>query len=431
MPRFFFNFGAFVAARVAGNLLFFYPQECRRFASWPFSSGVFFRPSLCKILIRMRILILTQPLYTNYGGLLQAYALQRVLRCMGHEVWTEDRPKHRTKRSFERLRRSNTLRRWMGKKPVYFPSDEEQAFIVRHTRAFVDTHIVTTPLVCSSYEHERAGSHFDAYVVGSDQVWRPRYSPCLENYFLDFVQGAKVRRIAYAASFGTDTWELTGKQTKICGNLLRQFDAVSVREDSGVELCRRHFGVEAVCMPDPTMMLTSADYELIAQEEESSQHVGELLVYMLDRSKEKQAIVQHVAERMCLQVNEVMPREKFKEVGADKLADCVYPSVGNWLRGFCEARFVVTDSFHGVVFSLLFNKPFVAVGNVVRGIARFTSLLTGYGLQERLVTSVIEVTDTLLFAPMSWGAVNEKVSRERERAIAFLKENLQERKKPM
>lgn len=92
-------------------------------------------------------------------------------------------------------------------------------------------------------------SDYDAIIVGSDQIWRPQYFPNVETAYLNFTEDWNIRRIAYAASFGTDEWEYTPEQTMICGRLLQNFDAVSVREKSGVDLCRDHFHVQATQVP--------------------------------------------------------------------------------------------------------------------------------------------------------------------------------------
>ena len=372
----------------------------------------------------MKILILTQPLQVNYGGLLQAYALQQVLKRMGHEVWTERRMASVRKSPFDVLKRQNIVRRMVGKRPVYYPTREEWAAIARHMEAFVEQYITVTPPVWSADKRELEGMRFDAYVVGSDQVWRPRYSPFLPNYFLDFVKTEDIKRIAYAASFGTDEWELTSDETVECGKLLQRFDAVSVREDSGVVLCRKYFGVDAVRMPDPTLLLTHEDYEAIVEYEQKQHKPDCLLVYMLDKSQEKLAVVRQVARYLQLPINEVMPRENFSEVGKRQLADCVYPSVGDWLCGFQDAAFVVTDSFHGTVFSLLFNKPFIVMGNVQRGMSRFRFLLGTLGLENRMVSSSADLTEEFLFSSMDYEPINMWLELERQKGLSFLKKNL-------
>lgn len=105
-------------------------------------------------------------------------------------------------------------------------------------------------------------------------------------------------------------------------------------------------------------------------------------------------------------------------------AKCRYPSVESWLQAFLGAGFVVTDSFHGTVFSILFNKPFIAIGNSGRGMARFESLLSQFGLEERLVKSPGEVSPALLQSQINWDSVNQKRKALAEEGQAFLKSQL-------
>ena len=189
----------------------------------------------------MKIGILTQPLHSNYGGLLQNYALQQTLIRLGHEVetidWEGDSGLRETLYKMK-VRVLHTLLPNKYPQLGYKPNNNEQAIIQRNTNHFINTYINHTEAM-HSYEgfvSQAAKGKYDAYVVGSDQCWRPCYNAFLPSMFLDFVQDKQVKRIAYAASFGTDKWEFTPQQTNICAPLAKKFDMVSVREDSGVKL---------------------------------------------------------------------------------------------------------------------------------------------------------------------------------------------------
>ena len=171
----------------------------------------------------MKIGILTQPLQRNYGGILQCYALCEVLKGLGHEVCVLDRHHHtpflrKVLRSAKRIllyclgaeKKENILSIWM--------TAGQMRTISRHTSAFIDRHIPhTRPLLGTKALRQAAGNeHIDAYVVGSDQVWRPVFSPCIANYFIDFDHRDNIVRIAYAASFGVDTWEYDRQTQQVC-----------------------------------------------------------------------------------------------------------------------------------------------------------------------------------------------------------------------
>jgi exopolysaccharide biosynthesis predicted pyruvyltransferase EpsI len=97
--------------------------------------------------------------------------------------------------------------------------------------------------------------------------------------------------------------------------------------------------------------------------------------------------------------------------------------VEEWIRGFMDAEFVVTDSFHGTVFSIIFNKPFISIANESRGTTRFTSLLKMFNLENRLIFSPEELNLDKV-KEIDWGNVNEILEQDKERAIFFLKRNL-------
>ena len=123
---------------------------------------------------------------------------------------------------------------------------------------------------------------FDAYVVGSDQVWRPTYNlgDKLFDMYLAFADGQQVKRLSYAASFGVDKWEYSDDQTRICSELAKQFDAISVREKSGVKLCADNLGVDAIHVLDPTMLLDPSDYnKLIGKQISDKTTGGVILLY--------------------------------------------------------------------------------------------------------------------------------------------------------
>lgn len=372
----------------------------------------------------MKICILTQPLNTNYGGLLQAYALQTVLKNLGHEVVTEDRKYNNRFTLIGWIKRINWIRTLIGKRKIYYPDDQEMKVISQHTGQFIKKHISVTGPLFSHDSREICNLAFDAYIVGSDQVWRPMYSPNLKNYFLDFTAGKNVKRIAYAASFGTDQWEFTPEQTKVCSELVKKFDAISVREESGVTLCREHLDVKAVTMLDPTMLLDKEEYINLVFSEDEAEHDGNVMIYFLDRTEFKDTITKEICKKLNGRPFCVTPEKQYSEVGPKGLYKCVYPSVTSWLKGFLAAEYIVTDSFHGTVFSIIFNKPFIAVANKERGLSRFISLLKMFGLEDRLVFSIEDVTEDLIFREIDFVRVNSLIKTEQAKSFSFLKESL-------
>lgn len=371
----------------------------------------------------MKIGIITQPLHNNYGGLLQNYALQSVLKTMGHEVITINQVDIYI--PLWKLIASNIktlLFRMVGKDRnfICISIKRRQKYIRQNTSVFIHKYINHTIRIKNKKTLCKVVKSLclDAYIVGSDQVWRPLYNADLYTSFLDFTDSWQVMRIAYAASFGVDNWEFSDAQTVRCRELIQAFDAVSVRETSGIELCEKYFDVNACLVSDPTMLLDACDYKKLVEQENEEISSGSLLTYILDNDKNKQSYIADVATKLNLLSFSVMPELDLASATAKCLDKCVFPSVTKWLRGFIDAKFVVCDSFHGAVFSIIFNKEFVVLGNEERGMARFRSLLKMYGLEERLITDWNDLS--VVMKPIDWGRVNGIRKEMKDLSMGFL-----------
>ncbi len=222
----------------------------------------------------MKIGILTQPLYCNYGGIIQCFALQKVLHKMHHEAIVLQREflRKNTFKDVLTYYSKHIIKLILGRQSSwhYSISQERRDYIARNTYQFIKNHINPRTKHCYTTAELKDvvdQLNLDAIIVGSDQVWRPDYSPCQPNYFLDFLgDNQHIRRVSYAASFGTDEWTFSEKLTNVCRNLIKQFDAVSVREESAVKLCQDYFGIKATQVIDPTMLLDSDDYIQLTHE---------------------------------------------------------------------------------------------------------------------------------------------------------------------
>lgn len=371
----------------------------------------------------MRIGIVTLPLHTNYGGILQAYALQTFLMGMGHEVehlqpevvYVESHPswlmplvycKRFLKKGF--AGESNI--------PVF---THPSKWIRINTDAFIASHINPRYLTKKGWNEELA-NEYDAIVFGSDQIWRPIFAYPIEKYFGSFLGDYKIRRISYAASFGTEDNEYSGNQQKTCSELLKKFSAVSVREKSAVAICKERFGVDAKHLLDPTMLLSSEDYLQIFEQANTPKSRGSLAIYVLDENPQIEAFI----KKQSTQKNLIPFRTNSKvENPNDKLSERQQPPVERWLRSFHDAEFVITDSFHACVFSILFHKPFICIGNKNRGMSRFESLLNMFGLENRLV-DINDIAD-YVEKEIDWEHVDSVLAQKREEAFQFLNQALQ------
>ncbi len=376
----------------------------------------------------MKIGILTLPLHFNFGGILQAYALQSILERMGHDVVVFGKKRQTACFSIKRipiylyriikkyvLRKKNVI--------VFFEAQNYRDFerICENTSAFVKTHINERKVVCFK---ELKESEFDALVVGSDQIWRSRYVKSswnteISNAMLKFAEHWKIKRLSYAASFGTNQWELSPQETNEWRRLISLFNVVSVRERDGVDLCEKYLGVNAKVVLDPTMLLEKEDYRLLLADMADCKPDGDMLNYVLDESDEVCRAVSKIAQKFSMKTFKVnVPADK-KEIPVE----CrIQPSVEQWLNGFDKAKFVITDSFHACVFSIIFKKPFVVFQNESRGSSRIRNLLSMFDLENHLVNENSEILGIQNYEIPEF--VYEKVRNMQCASINFLKSAL-------
>lgn len=358
----------------------------------------------------LRVGVLTLPLNKNFGGNLQAFAMVQALRKRGHSTVLLNRQHPPTDASAPTDPATD--------QPL---ADSYGMNSSTPNASFIDRYLTpTTPRLYSSQQmasHVR-GLDLDAIVVGSDQVWRAKYArSILTDFFLGFLPAsASTLRISYAASFGADKIAYGEKQAEVA-RLLARFDAISVREDSAVSLCRSQLGGDAEHVLDPTMLLDPADYAAVLPPGGAASD-GQLLTYVLDADDDKARVIHEIERRLGISAfgtNGLAfgAESALRTAQGDR-------SVEHWLASFYRPAFVITDSFHGVVFSILFNRPFIAYGNPKRGMARFESLLRMFGLESRLVVSSDDLDVDAMLAPVDWARVNARLAELRSHSVQFL-----------
>ena len=378
----------------------------------------------------MKIGILTQPLYCNYGGILQCYALQTVLQRMGYETIILQREFDRKYTFFGACIYyvKHFVKLLFGRKSSwhYYVNSHKRDYIAQNTYKFIEKNINPRTKHCYSTKElkkEVEKLNLGAIIVGSDQVWRPDYSPCLPNYFLDFIEdNSCIKKISYAASFGKDQWTLSEKKTAKYRKLLQAFDAISVRESSAIKLCKDLFRVDATQVIDPTLFLESKDYLSLVTTKKTNR--GNLFCYILDKSKQKKDIIFFLSHKNNFSPFESMPLLSDTKDNLFKNIDkCVYPPIEDWLSAFMEAEMILTDSFHGTVFSIIFNKPFWVIGNQERGMARFESLLSLFNLNCRIITDS-DYMDLDFMKPIDWETVNKRKMILKKDSLQFISKSL-------
>lgn len=328
-----------------------------------------------QINIKMKIAIVTM-ISDNYGACLQCYALQKILQKNGHSVTVINRgwyPLHKL-----------TLKEKM--KNIYRD-------IVFHNpfKIFRSEHLNMSNPIYEESDLYYLKNKFDVVITGSDQVWNYGCIKIMKLYFyLDWVDTNTTKRYSYAASFGTDSFPVTQEQKKKVSALLATFSGISVREKSGQYIMDEIFNLKSKKHLDPTLLLNRDDYNKIISEANLKKLYEEKYIckFFLDSSKNKEEFIADIAKKIGLPVVDNYPLNNEQK----KIINNSLLSVQEWLRNIRDAKLVVTDSFHGTVFCLIFNVPFISINNSKRGSTRFSSLLSLFNQEHRLIDS-LEIND--------------------------------------
>jgi hypothetical protein len=362
-----------------------------------------------------KIGILTLPLNNNYGGTLQAFALHQFLKNQNYDVHLIQKEAYRPiwKRIIIRLLETIPFQNLNNYRLASIKNRYHRPFIDKYLPQKTSKSFTTSDLEIIAAEH-----NFYAVIVGSDQVWRLDYinDGHYSSYFLDFVKSPRTLKISYAASFGKDSWQAEDKREEV-KYLLQKFDAVSTREISGIEICKRDFNLDQCThVLDPTLLVDKHVYDCFLSTPPSPTHKT-VLTYILDHSQRKNDLASEV-------VNNLSEPYKLISIYENNSHNPKYDAA-QWVNLFANSDFIVTDSFHGMVFSIIFNKEFVVIGNKERGLARFSSLLRLLGLESRLIVDDggYNIHD-ILSTTIDYGIVESIISDLRIRSKSFLESSL-------
>ncbi|NOJ13172.1 polysaccharide pyruvyl transferase family protein [Vibrio splendidus] len=357
----------------------------------------------------MRVAVITFPLINNYGGIIQAFAMMKLLEDLGHEPILVNCQSESKLKSISKFIIKKHLLGFMSRfKGVTLTLKNKDL------AKFVETYISpkTTP-ICNSQQLEKYfDSHkFDACVVGSDQVFaKMGYANFENDYSLGFIKNDMIK-LSYGASFGADRYQGDNDKVDFHKENLKKFAGISVREESGVKVCKDTFGVDSTHVLDPTMMIDLSNYLNIVAEGSNDSDLeknNELFAYVLDSNNVKTNEIQSFANEMGLSTRQIN----------DGNASANVISMENWIGSIYYADHVITDSFHGCVFCIIFNKPFHCYVNRKRGADRFLSLLNMFGLEDRIIES--KISNDLI----NWDNVNTILEENRAKSFDFILKHL-------
>ena len=334
----------------------------------------------------------------NYGAVLQAYALAEVLRRMGYGV------------EFFYL----TWTTWRHDLAAFVTP------LSRRFESFRREYICTFSKECHTKEDlAQASKGLDCCIVGSDQIWNPAITTHRAlRYFGDFLPDG-VRRFSYAASFGSDSWRFP-ELTNEVGKLLMRFNALSVRENEGVGICHDVFGCDAVKVLDPTLLL--GDFSSLLRNPAFKDAV---VGFKFAPSEAYYGVMKTVARELNTfpVLMEGLSKVAFK--AGMRIRRSWFPSPQTWVTNIANARFVVTDSFHCMVFAILFKKEFAVIPSNSALQSRMTSLLNDLGLGDRLFSSHQEALDRKIWnKSIDYVEVDKRLENLRENSMSFLRSAL-------
>lgn len=274
-------------------------------------------------------------------------------------------------------------------------------------------------------ELPQLNSYCDMFLVGSDQLWN--YWSTKNNgayFFLDFVEDSK-KKIAYATSFGHPSYGAPNSVLKENAYFLNQFDAVSVREQDGIGICRDIFGVDAVCNVDPVFLCEESEYDELIIDSKVNETRKYIMAYILTPSKEKRTAILEIAKALELPVILILDAQKNQEENRlimnmpEALRENL--EMEDWLYYIKNAELVLTDSYHGLCFSLIFRRDFVCFANIKRGMSRFETILRMTNLEQRMLFQPMDAVEKRVYAEkIDYKEVWAKLQPEIERSKIWL-----------
>lgn len=336
----------------------------------------------------MKTGILTFHDVDNYGAVLQAYALQQTLKKLG--IDNEFVAIERVKKDAPQITAKGPMAAFARK--LKEAGEERSRLFEKFREDCME--------ISSLYSQKELGELEDAYayfLAGSDQVWNVRIPDVDPRYFLTFASPEK--RCSYAASFGSG--ELPDQVASWCGKQLEQFAHISVREESGKELIKRLTEKQAKVHVDPTLLLERVDWERISEELEEEY----VLLFLLNYDEEAVKLAKAEAEKRNVGLK-VVTAAFLPQLGMDAWCKT---GVRPWISLMRNARYVVTNSFHGTVFSIIFEREFCAVplkGELSSRNGRIRELLDKTGLS----------------AGRDYDYAKQVIGRMRLEALSYLKE---------
>lgn len=369
----------------------------------------------------MKASVITLHTVDNYGSVMQTYATQQILKKCGYDVefvdyWRRDNlPQSRAERMLE----GSTLQKL---KPLWGINDFTRRATVSILKSvlekqkspmwkFLEERVNLTKVRYCSYDELKSDPPMaDVYITGSDQVWNSIWNKGIDPaYYLDFAPTGKPR-IAFSASIGRE--QLDAEEIPETKRLLQKYSAISVREQSAVELLES-MDIKSTLVLDPTLMLEADEWRKLAAKQKKEKPY--ILIYQLNPNPQ----MDQYAERLAQKKNWEVVRIGFGRSDRQKGVRCVMmPSVEEFLGLFCDSACVLTDSFHATAFSLNLGTDFISIlpgrfGTRIESITKLTRT------ENRILSSYDDLT--VIDGDIDKENIQNIFAVERKKGFAFLK----------
>ncbi len=332
----------------------------------------------------------------NYGSLLNGYATFTILKSLG-------------------LNPLNIISPYNGFEP--------------HAKKFFDA-VYKNEDISELYTFEQLhelNDICDSFLTGSDQIWnyKNKDNTRYDEFFRLNFAGESKRKISFATSFGNYQKEPDDVRN-VFKRLYDRYSAISVREQEGVDILREYYSINAVQVMEPVLDVPLRVWQELAEHSNYNESNPYIFTYILDPTEEKRKAIQYYSTKAGIKAINML--DGFSGVYNKNKGKLNLPNTlpniwcADMMKYYSDAQFIITDSFHGVCFAIAFNKPFIAIGNYGRGIKRFETLLSKFGLTERLIydSSNIPLKEEYL-AKIDFTYTNSVISSERKKAVEWLK----------
>lgn len=363
---------------------------------------------------------------------MQAYALTWLCRDIGYDPYIITRRRSRSK-----ILQCVVWFKWksvylISRITEFFKIPILQSYPLIATQCFKNRYIPSCNHVFfseSSISHWANKLNIDQFVCGSDQIWNPESWPSIEFAFAQFKTLTNSYLYSYAPSLGHTESRFSSSQTQEISKYLNKFHSISCREQTGVDIISRVTSNDVLHVLDPTFLIHRDHYSSLCKNATFSPDYNYMFIYLLDISREQCQRISNIASKhglvpvtfYPLNYKSVFSRNMHLFMEYD-IRVIKVPSPENWLQAIQSADFVLTDSFHGTVFSLIFNTPFISLINTKRGASRFLDLQKIFNIHNLFIDqrdAPFEVTH--IPSDIDWVKINSLIRTMSDRSFSFLK----------